>query len=85
MLRLECGYGIVQAEGDVPSRLGSRIISSIFWASLGPVSPSIEAGELIMLYRRKTNSNIVAPAIKRMGFAMAMAKEECDNGYGWAK
>lgn len=59
-------------------------MSSIFWASLGPVSPSIEAGELIMLYRRKTKSNMVAPAIKRIGFAMAMVKDECDNGYEWA-
>lgn len=47
-------------------------MSSFLWASLGPVRPSIEAGELIMVYNRKTKSSIVAPAMKRMGFAIAM-------------
>jgi hypothetical protein len=47
-------------------------MSSFFWASLGPTRPSIEAGELIMVYSRKTKSNMVTPAMKRMGFAIAM-------------
>ena len=59
----------------VPSRLGSRSISSFFWASLGPTRPSIEAGELIMVYNKKTKSSMVAPAMKRMGFAIAIVVE----------
>ena len=47
-------------------------MSSFFCASLGPTRPSIEAGELIIVYSSKTKSIMVAPAMKRMGFAIAM-------------
>jgi hypothetical protein len=72
----------VPLEIAIPSRLGSRSMSSFRWASLGPTSPSIDAGSLIILYKRKTKSSMVAPAIKRIGFAMAMLKSVCDGRSG---